>query len=75
MRTTIDLPDDVLDTARTIARSRNQSLGQAIADLIRDGLEAPAHEAITVSPVTGLPVFHLGRTTTLADVQSLDDDE
>ena len=76
MRTTIDIPEDLLETARSIARGRRQSLGQAVSDLMRRGLEPQPREAeIKISPVTGLPVIHLGRPTTLEDVQSLDDDE
>jgi hypothetical protein len=74
MRTTIELPDDLLETAKSIARGRRQTLGQAVADLMRRALAAPESPEITISPVTGLPVIHLGRPTTLDDVQSLEDD-
>ena len=35
MRTTIDLPDDVYQMARSLAASKGISLGEALADLVR----------------------------------------
>ena len=75
MRTTVDLPDDLHQVAVSIARGRKQTLSQAIADLMRRALAQPPSEELQISPVTGLPVIHLGRPTSLEDVQSLDDDE
>ncbi len=75
MRTTIDLPDDVHRLAREIARDREQTLSEAVVDLIRRGLDAPDEKTITRSPITGLPTVRLGRITTTEDVRSLDDDE
>jgi hypothetical protein len=39
MRTTINLPDDIYDVARSIASAKNLSLGDAVAELVRKGLE------------------------------------
>ena len=75
MRTTIDIPDDLLETARSIARGRRQTLGQAVADLMRRALGDQPAEPVRISPVTGLPVIHLGRPTTLEDVKYLDDED
>lgn len=75
MRTTIDLPEDLLGTAKAMARGRKQTLGQTIADLMRRGLRPVPDEPIRISPRTGLPVIHLGRVTTLEDVKALEDDE
>lgn len=75
MRTTIDLPDDLLGTAKAMARSRKQTLGQTVAELMRLGLRPAADEPIRISPRTGLPVIHLGRVTTMEDVKALEDDE
>ena len=38
MRTTISLPDDVYEAARTLAIYKRVSLGAAIAELVRRGL-------------------------------------
>lgn len=38
MRTTINLPNDVYRVARDVAHVRNISLGDAIAELVRQGL-------------------------------------
>jgi hypothetical protein len=76
MRTTIDIPDDLLAVAKSIARGRNQTLGQAVAEMMRRSLSAPVPEReVAISPRTGLPVIHLGRVTTLEDIKSLEDDE
>lgn len=40
MRTTLDVDDTVLAAARSLARSRGISLGQAVSELARRGLAA-----------------------------------
>lgn len=52
MRTTLDVDDDVLSAARSLAHERHLSLGRALSELARHGLRArrPAREH-------GLPVF------------------
>ena len=72
MRTTVDLPQDVHDLARAVARVTGVSLGQAIALLVRSGLRRPGIEVRT-DATTGLPVVHLGRPITIEDVRALDD--
>ena len=37
MRTTLDLDDDVLTVARSLARERRMSLGAAVSELARQG--------------------------------------
>ena len=44
MRTTLDLDDTVLAAARSLARSRRISLGDAVSELARRGLLAPVAE-------------------------------
>lgn len=39
MRTTVNLPDDVYEVVRSIASAKRISLGEAIAELARRGLE------------------------------------
>jgi hypothetical protein len=42
MRTTIALDDEMFDLVRRQAKQRGVSLGRAVSDLIRRGLNAPA---------------------------------
>jgi hypothetical protein len=41
MRTTLNLDDDVAKVAKAYAADRNLSLGAAVSDLVRKGVEAP----------------------------------
>lgn len=76
MRTTIDLPDDLHQRALSIARDTSRSLSETVTELVRRGLgEGGGSTAdISYSPITGLPVVHLGTVITTEDVRSLDDD-
>jgi len=38
MRTTLDLDDDVLAAARSIAGARKQTMGKVVSDLVRQSL-------------------------------------
>jgi hypothetical protein len=53
MRTTLTLPDDVYEIARSLAHSKNISLGDAVADLVRRGLHPPAN----IKSSSGFPCF------------------
>lgn len=55
MRTTVNLPDDVYEAARSIAHARRISLGEAIADLVRHGTRRPAKIVFD----RGVPMFEL----------------
>jgi hypothetical protein len=55
MRTTVDLDEDILRTAKDLARESGSSLGRAISDLVRRGLEPPPREASFRGD--GIPVF------------------
>ena len=39
MRTTINIPDDVGDVIRSFADAKGISMGQAVAELVRKGLQ------------------------------------
>jgi len=41
MRTTLNLPDDVYEAARSVANARRISLGEAIGQLVRQGVRPP----------------------------------
>jgi hypothetical protein len=73
MRTTIDLDPEILSAARQIAADRSISLGKAISELARRGLETPVRTATR----QGFPVFQVPRSArplTLEDVRSDEDD-
>ena len=40
MRTTINLPDDVYEAARSVATAKRVSLGEAVGELVRRGLRS-----------------------------------
>jgi predicted transcriptional regulator len=75
MRTTIDLPDDVLAQVTALARDTHQSLSQTVANLIRRGLSSGEPAEVARSERTGLPVAHLGRTITTEGVRWLEDNQ
>ena len=55
MRTTLEIDDDVLDSAKALAIARNGSIGKALSELARRGLSAR-------TPLTsrhGFPVFQI----------------
>lgn len=52
MRTTLQIDDDILDNARSIARAEGRSVGAVISDLARRSLQP-----IGIVTVDGLPVF------------------
>ncbi len=54
MRTTVDLDEDILRTAKQLAREREQSLGRVLSDLARGGL---SHRGQPSRPRGGIPVF------------------
>ncbi|GAA4888045.1 hypothetical protein GCM10025789_00300 [Tessaracoccus lubricantis] len=41
MRTTLDIDDTVLAAARSLAQARRTSLGEAVSELARRGLNSP----------------------------------
>jgi hypothetical protein len=42
MRTTINIPDDIGDVIRSFADAKGISMGQAVAELVRKGLQPQA---------------------------------
>ena len=46
MRTTLSLDDDILESVKTFAESRDLSLGKAVSELVRRGLRAPMRTKI-----------------------------
>ena len=54
MRTTLSIDDDVLYTARSLARREGRTLGDVISELARQALQAPAPDASARSAPTDL---------------------
>lgn len=59
MRTTLNLDDDVVETAKTLAASKGQPLGVVISDLIRRAVEPPTTKSY--SQRNGIPLFPVSR--------------
>ena len=53
MRTTLELDDDLLTTAKQLARQQGVTLGQVISELARKSLEAKARPRVR----NGVPLF------------------
>ena len=79
MRTTLDLPDDLHRIVLSLATHTRSSLSHTAAQLMRRGLAMPASDgagdaaALSMHPVTGLPVLAMSRPITPEDVKALDD--
>lgn len=75
MRTTLTIDDDLFAAARTIAREKSESIGQAISDLARLGIGSTT--ATSRKTKRGFPVFAVHRGAhiiTLDDVKKLEDE-
>lgn len=75
MRTTIDLPDDLHRIATSIARDREVSLSEAVAQLLRGAICTSTTAQVVTSERTGIERIRLGRTITSDDVRALDDEQ
>ena len=58
MRTTLEIDDDVMEAARTVARLKGQGIGRAISDLARRGLVPDESPVVEVHD--GIPVWKHG---------------
>lgn len=73
MRTTINIPDDVYEVASSIANARGISLGEALAELVRQGLRPPT----PTKKKKGFPTFDVprgGRPITLEQTLAAEDE-
>jgi len=57
MRTTVNLPEDVYEVARSIAAAKRISIGDALAELVRRGL----HPAPRLKTKTAFPCFSVAK--------------
>jgi hypothetical protein len=74
MRTTVDLPEDLLHLAKGIAHDTHQTMSETLVALIRRGLDQDRAGTITMG-AHGLPVMRIGRPMTSEDVRGLEDGE
>lgn len=76
MRTTLTIDDELLAAARSLARDKSESVGKAVCDLIRRGLNAtPQVNKAHGNP--GFPVFSVPKNAhpiTLTDVRRAEDE-
>jgi hypothetical protein len=73
MRTTLNLPDDVYEAARSVAESRRISIGEAVAELIRRSLRPP----VRITEDAGFPCFDVepaGPPITLEHTLAIEDE-
>lgn len=75
MRTTVDLPDDLHEQAKSIARDTGMSFSQAVVMLLRRALGQDERATVSFDDEANLPLVHVGRPITMEDVRSLDDEE
>lgn len=81
MRTTIDLPEELLRTAKALAENRHQTLSRVITDLAWKGLEPTP---VTYALKNGFPILsprpgsrsygpeHIKELEELADLQEME---
>lgn len=74
MRTTLDIDEDVLAAARSLATQRRLSVGKVVSELARQTLMRRP-EIITRSGVPLLPVKQGAQPVTMEMVNRLRDDE
>jgi plasmid stability protein len=64
MRTTFDLPDDLMRHLKARAALEGRSLRDLVLELVERGLKAPPPLAVQAAPA-GLPTVRLGRPLAL----------
>jgi hypothetical protein len=73
MRTTLDLDDDILQTAKELASHKGTTAGRVISDLVRKALQTPS-DSMTVR--NGVPLLSRrgGLRVTMKHVNELRDE-
>jgi hypothetical protein len=74
MRTTLNLDDDVLETAKMLAARERKSLGAVISDLLRNAVEPPANPPRNRNGIPLFPVSRGARAVTPEIVKELLDE-
>lgn len=71
VRTTLNIPDEAYQIAKSLARAQRRSLGRVISDLILQSAQPPKGAPIQMSDY-GFPTFRCVRPVTTRDVKALD---
>lgn len=74
MRTTLDIEDDVLDVAKSLAKHRRLSLGKAVSDLIRNSIQPPARNNLVQNGLRVIARDSDAKAVTLDIVNKLRDE-
>jgi len=74
VRTTLNLDDDVLATAKALAARQRKPLGEVISGLIRRAVEPPAQAAAERNGIPLFPVSQAARPVTPEIVRELLDE-
>lgn len=74
MRTTLTIDDDILETAKAMARGQGRSVGEVVSDLARKALERPVSDRRERNGLLLLPDRE-GPPVTLELVNALRDDK
>lgn len=76
MRTTVDLPEMILEKVREVAAERGASVSATIADLTARGLsELHGPMKIRINERSGFPMLDFGRPVTPEDIAAALDEE
>lgn len=76
MRTTLDIDDDVLQTAKEIAAKEKRSAGAVISDLARRGFQGVPAAAKGTTVRNGIPLLpKRGESVTLSHVREILEEE
>ena len=74
MRTTLNLADDVLETARMLAAQQRRPLGEIISGLVRSAVEPPPTPPAERNGIPLFPVSRGAQAVTPAIIAKLLDD-
>ncbi len=77
MRTTLSIDDDMLAVAKSLAQAKSVSIGAALSELARKGLDATPRVG-KARRGAGFPVFSVPKAAhpiTLEDVRRAEDEE
>ena len=74
MRTTLNLDEEILETAKSIARDRGLSIGNVISELVRKGLRSE-RSYVTDDDLPYFQVHESARPITTDDIARAEDED
>lgn len=72
MRTTINIDDELYSIARSLAESRGISMGEAVSELMRRGVQS---ETVSYEQRSGLPVMQVSEDAVPITPEQIAQDE